>query len=404
MAWNEDTTDLFIAGGGMVGASLAAALSASHLDIALAELRPRARIDDPDPLERVSLIAEGSVRFLQRIGVWPENFGTPVRKMWIWDADRFGNIAFDAEEIGATRLGVIVENRRLEQALHTFLGQCPRVAVQYGRGIDAVYNEPDGVTVMMEGAVRRTRLLAVAEGRDSRLRRAMGIGTLRSDYGQRGIIASVGIERPHNGVAYQRFLPSGPVALLPFSDAPDGSPRCSIVWSARQDLAQTLMALDDDAFLARLNTAFGPQLGRITAVGRRAAFPLGALHADSYIGHHSVLLGDTAHGVHPLAGLGVNLGLRDADCLAELVLEAAANGRDWGDRNCLRRYEAARRPDNLATLAFTDGLHRLFSNDFPPLAWLRDAGLLAVQVTPPVKRFFIRQAMGLSPHSKGALS
>lgn len=395
MHYAEIQPDVVVAGGGMVGAALAAALGDTLLQTRLVELRRREQVGAADPLERASLIAEGSLRFLRGLGVPVDELGTPVQRMRVWDAERFGTIQLDAEEVGAAELGRIVENRKLEQALHRALAGRGNVQVHYGAQVRDPWFLEDEITVEVDGQRWHTRLLAIAEGRESALRRALGIPTLRSDYQQLGIIATVQVERPHQCVAYQRFLPSGPLALLPFAPAPDGGPRCSMVWSARAPVARTLMNLEDGQFLTRLNETFGPQLGRIHGIGPRAAFPLSALHADSYIGRRSVLLGDTAHGVHPLAGLGVNLGLRDAACLAELVKDAARRGDDWGERRLLRRYETQRRPDNLATLAATDGINRLFSNDIAPMAWLRDLGMLATQVALPVKRFLIRQAMGI---------
>lgn len=395
MPVSERSPDVIIAGGGMVGAALGLALSDSLLHIRLAEARPLHLIEQPDNLERASLIAEGSSRFLQTLGTDIGRIGTPVKRMRVWDDDHFGGIQLDAEEVGAAQLGFIVENRQLEQALHRLLAGRSNVALAYGARLQSPQPWGDEIGVDDGDQHWRTRLLAIAEGRESGLRQALGIPTLRSNYEQQGIIATVWTERPHGNTAFQRFLPTGPIAMLPFSPAPDGSPRCSLVWSARDSRARGLMALEDEAFLRELQLAFGPVLGRLYRIGPRAAFPLSALHARSYINERSVLLGDSAHGVHPLAGLGVNLGLRDAECLSGLVREAARRGEDWGRRELLRRYEVARRPDNLATLAATDSFHRLFSNRIAPLAWLRNAGMLAAQLTPPLKRVLIRQAMGL---------
>lgn len=389
----EQDTDIIISGGGMVGAALALALSESGLRIDLVEQRSQAQVDMPDPLQRASFIVEGSLRFLQGLGLSLEALGTPVQRMRIWDADHFGSIGFDAEDIREARLGVIVENRRLEQCLHGALAGKANVHVHYQQQI----TQPDAfageMRCQLNGATWRCRLLAVAEGRESLLRQALHIPLQSVDYAQKAIIATVQVERPHQGVAYQRFLPSGPLALLPFSDSSDGQPRCSIVWSVAEGQADALMQLDDVAFIERLGLAFGPQLGRVTATGPRGMFPLSASYAKHYFTPQAVLLGDSAHGVHPLAGLGVNLGLRDAACLSGLI-QADLHG-NWSSLALLRDFERQRRPDNMAVFATTHSINRLFSNDLAPLAWLRDTGLLAVNAALPVKRWLLRQAMGL---------
>ena len=388
--------DLVVSGAGMVGASLALAAQQAGLRIAVFEKRSAAACAAADPFDRASLIATGSVRFLSSLGVDPALLGSAVERMRVWDAEDSGGIHLDAEEGGEDLLGYIIENRRLEQALHTALEESG-LYIRYGREITGA--APDGKAMYItdaSGTQSRGTLLAIAEGRQSPLRKALIQAPIfRESYGQDAITATVWIEKPHRHIAYQRFLSTGPLAVLPFSDDAHGRARASIVWSAKQARARHLMALDDARFLRELHEAFGPQLGHFQEIGRRSSYPLSGLHSSRYIGERSVLLGDTAHGVHPLAGLGVNLGFRDAEQLMAAITTARQHHEDWGEASVLRRYQSLRRPDNLVTVLACGALSHLFSNRSRGLARLRDLGMLGTGVISPVKRFLIRQAMGL---------
>ncbi|MHB1202796.1 MAG: UbiH/UbiF/VisC/COQ6 family ubiquinone biosynthesis hydroxylase [Acidithiobacillus sp.] len=389
--------DLVVSGGGMVGASLALAVCRMGLRVRLFERRSREDCRSADPYERASLVSLGSGRFLAGIGIDVAALGTPVARMRVWDGQGFGSIHLDAEDGGEMLLGHIVENRRLEQALHEAICATGETVLHYAEElVETVPCHREIALRSKQGSSLSTTLLAIAEGRQSPLRKQVTNAPLfREDYGQDGITATVWMEKPHRHVAYQRFLDSGPLAILPFGNDHDGRPRASMVWSAKRPLARRLMAMDDDAFLAALNQAFGPQLGRFYQIGPRAAFPLSGLHSSRYISQRAVLLGDSAHGVHPLAGLGVNLGLRDAETLAKLIGAAIARQEDWGEPATLRCFQAQRRPDNLATVLACGGLSHLFSNNHRGLAALRDAGMFATGFLFPLKRFLIRQAMGL---------
>ena len=388
--------DLVISGAGMVGASLALADQQAGLRIAVFEKRSAAACAAADPFDRASLIATGSVRFLTSLGIDPALLGSAVERMRVWDAEDSGGIHLDAEEGGEDLLGYIVENRRLEQALHTALKEAG-LYIHYGQEITGA--APDGKAMYItdaSGTQSRGTLLAIAEGRQSPLRKALiQAPVFRESYGQDAITATVRIEKPHRHIAYQRFLSTGPLAVLPFSDDAQGRARASIVWSAKQAHARHLMALNDARFLRELHEAFGPQLGHFQEIGRRSSYPLSGLHSSRYIGERSVLLGDTAHGVHPLAGLGVNLGFRDAEQLIAAITTARQHHQDWGETPVLRRYQSVRRPDNLVTVLACGALSHLFSNRSRGLARLRDLGMLGTGVISPVKRFLIRQAMGL---------
>ncbi len=388
--------DLIISGAGMVGASLALAAQQAGLRVAVFEKRSAAACAVADPLDRASLIATGSGRFLAGLSIDLALLGSAVERMRVWDAEGSGSIHLDAEEGGEDRLGHIVENRRMEQALHAAL-ESAGLHIHYGREITSAVADSKAMYVTdVSGMEFRGTLLAIAEGRQSPLRKTLiQAPVFREDYGQDAITATVWIEKPHRHIAYQRFLPTGPLAVLPFSDDADGKARASIVWSAKHARARHLMNMDDAQFLRELHQAFGPQLGHFQHIGRRSSYPLSGLHSSRYVGERSVLLGDTAHGVHPLAGLGVNLGFRDAEQLMKVITATRQHHEDWGEAAMLRRYQSARRPDNLVTVLACGALSHLFSNRSRGLARLRDLGMLGTGAIAPVKRFLIRQAMGL---------
>lgn len=388
--------DLIISGAGMVGASLALAARQSGLRVALFEKRPQSVCALADPSERASLVANGSQRFLQELGIDLATLGSKVERMRVWDAENSGSIHLDAEEAGETFLGHIVENRRLEQQLHAALAEAG-VTVLYAQEIAQARTDQQHMQLTTrDGTGYKTTLLAIAEGRQSTLRKQLiQAPVFQEDYGQDAITATVWMEKPHRGIAYQRFLATGPLAVLPFSADAENHPRASIVWSAKHALARRLMTMDDSAFLTALYQAFGPQLGHFVRIGQRSSYPLSGLHSSRYLGDRCVVLGDSAHGVHPLAGLGVNLGFRDAQALISNIRDAQAQHEDWGDNPALRRYQRARRPDNLLNVMTCGALSHLFSNRSRGLARLRDIGMLGTAMLPPVKRFLIRQAMGL---------
>jgi 2-octaprenylphenol hydroxylase len=257
-------------------------------------------------------------------------------------------------------------------------------------GAEIALAEDAALLELTDGRRLAARLLVGADGRDSWVRDRAGIATRGWLYDQEAVVANVEVAEPHRETAWQRFLPTGPLAFLPLADG-----RCSIVWSATEGRARGLMALDEAGFRRELEEAFERRLGAIGAIGPRASFPLRLQHAKEYVRPRLALIGDAAHAVHPLAGQGVNLGFLDAAALAAAIEEALARGRDIGGLWALRRYERARRGDNALMLAAMDGFKRLFSNRNPPLAALRSAGLTAADHLAPLKRLFMRQALGL---------
>jgi len=387
--------DLIVVGAGMVGAAFACACLGKGLSIAVVEPRaPRRAWPEGEVDLRVSALSRASQRILTRLGVWGrvmELGASPYREMVVWEGLGRGRIRFEAADLGEPDLGHIVENRVTQLALWERLEQapdvtliCPETCAEVDLGTDAV------ALTLADGTRLRARLLVAADGRDSWVRQSVGIGTSGWDYDQEAIVANVTPSEWHAETAWQRFLPTGPLAFLPLRDG-----RCSIVWSAQQDRAGELMALSQDAFAAALGEASEHRLGDILAVGPRACVPLRLQHADAYVRPRLALVGDAAHAVHPLAGQGVNLGLLDAAELADALDLALARGRDPGGLWTLRRYERARRGDNLAMLAAMDAFKRLFSNDSVPLGTLRGWGLSLTDRLAPVKQHFMARALGL---------
>ncbi len=297
----------------------------------------------------------------------------------------------------AAPMGWIVENRFLRAALLRRVAACRHVELVAPDEVIEVRRDQDRADLRLKsGQQLVARLVASAEGRFGALREEAGIGARAWSYGQIALVLVAHHERPHRGVAQEKFLPGGPFAILPMRDGPHGEHRSSIVWTERADLARRLLELDAArASRAELARRFGEHLGRVEPAGPRWSYPLSLVHAERYIDTRLVLVGDAAHGIHPIAGQGYNLGVRDIAALVEVLIEAKRLGLDIGAADTLERYARWRRADNFAMVAATDLLNRLFSNDIGPLRLVRDAGLAAVNRVPPLRRFFVRHAMGL---------
>jgi len=392
-----EKVDLIIVGGGMVGLMLACALKDSGLHIVIVErAEPNVRLSLGRDC-RVSAIVLGNVRILQGMGVWEHIRDTgPLRAMRIWDDQHLGGIRFDAgelgTEVGAEALGYLVENSRLQEGLTHVLHQHDNLELICPAAIESVAWHTDRVEVILDdGQAFSAPLIVGADGAHSWLRQQADIGIYSRDYGQKGIVTTVRPQMHHRDVAYQRFLPTGPLAMLPMSDG-----LCSIVWSAEHAEADRLMALDDVAFLEDLNLTFGPMLGRIEEVGERAAFPLVARLARHLVQPRTALIGDAAHTIHPLAGLGVNLGLRDAMVLAQEIVDARRFEEDWGEMDVLERYMKQRLPDILSIMGAMGFFHELFTHNFPGLPELRGLGMRIVGNSGPIKKLLMQNSTGIN--------
>lgn len=388
--------DVVVAGAGMVGAALSQLLAQSGFSVTVVEKDGVTGQFDPAVHDiRVSAVNLGSERILASAGAWDWIAGhriSPYLRMSVWDAGSSGSIAFDSAELGVSHLGTIVENGLVTAALHRELIKATGVRIVTGSKVEDFECDAERIIVRLsDGGLIRARFLAGADGARSGVRQALGIGSRTHDFRQLGIVATVATLKPHRQTAWQRFLPTGPLAFLPLSDG-----RCSIVWSCRQSAAEELMALDDGRFADALATALEHRLGAVTELGPRRTFSLRSSHARCYIGDRTVLVGDAAHVIHPLAGQGVNLGFQDAAVLAQVAAEARRDGRDIGGHLTLRRYERWRKGENLAMYHAMNGMERLFGTDMNAVAGIRGMGLRLANSIPPIKSVFAMRAMGLA--------
>jgi 2-octaprenyl-6-methoxyphenol hydroxylase len=388
--------DVVIAGGGMAGLTLALALAGGGLDVALADPLTPEQMADERFDGRVSALAFASVRMLRTLGVWePLAPDAQAINDIVVSEGRMGaepspfSLHFDHREIGEV-LGYIVENRHIRRALIAAAVENKRIALFPGLSVqELTVTGTQALARLSDGTGIAATLAISAEGRDSALREAQGIRTVGWDYGQTGIVTTVEHERPHNGVASEHFLPLGPFAILPMTGN-----RSSLVWTEETEAARRLMALEGGAFDAEIRRRFGTHLGGVASTGPRWSYPLKLHLARAYAKERFALIGDAAHTIHPLAGQGLNLGLKDVAALAETVLDAARLGLDFGGLGVLERYERWRRFDSFTLAVVTDGLNRLFTNDFEPLRIARDLGMGVVDRIPPLRRFFMRHAGG----------
>ncbi|HKU64059.1 MAG TPA: UbiH/UbiF/VisC/COQ6 family ubiquinone biosynthesis hydroxylase [Rhizomicrobium sp.] len=401
--------DVLISGGGMVGLPLGLALAQGGLKTVIVDAAPVGQVLDPAFDGRVSALAYASVRMLGALGVWGKLApnAQPIREILVTDgqagkpASPF-SLHFDAQEVGAEALGHIAENRHIRAALFQAVEGCANLELLAPAAVKALEVEAGGaIALLADGEEIAASLVIAADGRESPLRAQMGVQIIGWSYPQTGIVATVEHDKPHNGVAYEHFLPSGPFAILPMTPASSSEAvgqykanRSSLVWTEAKTKAPALLALDEAGFNEELARRFGAHLGATRSAGPRWSYPLSFHLARDFVKPRFALAGDCAHGIHPIAGQGLNLGLKDAAALAEVLLDSARLGRDIGALDTLKRYERWRRFDSFALAASTDALNRLFSNDIAPLRHLRDLGLGIVDSIGPARRFFMRHAGG----------
>lgn len=386
--------DTVICGGGMVGLALAVALARAGLRMVMVEKTSMPSQLEPRFDGRVSAIAEGSRRILDAIGAWEYMAGQaePIQDIRVSDGATPIFLQFDHRDIGDTPFGYIVENRYIRYALQRAAEQLPTLTLIDNATFEHFERDAGGVTVYIKNhEPLRCSLLIGADGKRSIIREHAGIGATEWSYGQTAIVSTILHELPHHGLAQERFLPAGPFAVLPMTGH-----RSSLVWVEPDDRVSLYLDLPEEDFVQEIRERVGDYLGRIQTSGGRFRYPLGLMHAKTYVSHRLALIGDAAHAIHPIAGQGVNLGFRDVAALAELLVERFQLGLDIGAADVLAHYQCWRRFDNVTMLAVTDGLNRLFSNQLPPVKLARDMGLWAVSKIPPLKRFFMRDAMGIT--------
>jgi 2-octaprenyl-6-methoxyphenol hydroxylase len=389
--------DILVVGGGMVGASLACALRDTPLSIGVVEAAPFPLSESPSYDDRTVALAYGSRRIFDGMGLWDciEPGANPIRRIHISDRGRFGITRLDAADARLPALGYVVPNRALGAALYHVMNGAASITTMCPATVADIEFEPARARVRVrhgeDERVLTARLVVAADGADSPTRAAVGIEARRVTYDQVAVVTSISTERAHDDTAYERFTESGPLALLPA-----GPDRLAVVWSVTRESAESMLAWDEATFRARLQDAFGERLGRIMRVGRRQSYPLVLTRVAEHARPRLALIGNAAHTVHPVAGQGFNLGLRDVAALSQVLLDGMAAGTDIGDVALLSRYAEWRRRDNRLTSGFTHSLVRIFSNDRLPLVCLRNLGLVAVDLLPPLKRAFIRVTSGMA--------
>jgi 2-octaprenyl-6-methoxyphenol hydroxylase len=389
--------DLLIVGGGMVGASLARALSGQHLSIGVVEAYALENHSQPSFDDRVIALSWGSRLILQGIGVWPamSEASEPIQRVHISDRGHFGFTHLNCADEGVDALGYVVTARSMGEVLQKDLHQQSNIEFICPARLTAFTVDADAVEVNLQQSdqTRRitTRLLVAADGGDSQVRQLLSIPLREREYGQTAIIANLTTSQPHRGIAYERFTDSGPLAMLPMTEN-----RISMVWTAKDDQVELLMARDDAGFLDDLQTRFGYRLGRLETIGQRYAYPLRLRQASEQVRPRVALIGNAAHTIHPVTGQGFNLGLRDVAVLADLLAEAVHDKRDMGEMSLLHRYAEWRRRDQQRVAMITDSLARLFANSLGPLRVARNLGLLGLDGVPSLKHLVARQFMGIN--------
>jgi len=389
--------DVVIVGGGLIGASLACALAPAALDAAMIEAVPFQSDAQPSYDEKMLSLAPASMRILDGIGVWPaiESHGvTPIERIHVSDRGHWGKTRLSAAEFGVPALGYVVPARVIGMSLVQRLTDTGAARLYCPAKVTGIETDADGVTVWVEqegttGRIR-ARLAVLADGGASATRDMLGIETRTRDYGQTAILCTVTPDAPLANTAFERFTDTGPLAMLPTTGS-----RCAVVWAVGNDEVDRITGYSDDEFRRRLQARFGDWLGALNAPSRRRAYPLKLIEVPEPVQQRALIIGNAAHTIHPVAGQGFNLGLRDAAVLTEILAVQAAHDGDVGRAAVLRSYRDWRRRDVRNTTRFTDGLIRVFANELPPLVAGRNIALAALNHCPPAKRFLVKRTMGL---------
>lgn len=389
----ELRTEVLIVGGGLVGGTMACALATYGVPCIVVDRDDTTTLTHEGYDGRCSAVALACQKVLDQVGLW-QHMGDdcqPIEQIRVADGQSLLFLHYDHQDVGDEPLGFMAENRVMRRAIFRRLEDLPAATYLAPHSVVALDRGPDGALAELEdGRTIRARLVIAADGRRSPTREAAGIPIHGWDYHQNGIVMTVWHERHHQGIAHEHFLPAGPFAILPLK----GGHHSSLVWTERRALVEELMGLDDATFHAELMKRFEDFLGEVKVVSRKFSYPLTLQFARRYTDRRLALIGDAAHGMHPVAGQGMNFGLRDVAVLTEKIVEAHRLGLDVGTPAVLDDYQRLRRFDNLLMLGLTDAIVRLFSNDIPPVRLARDIGLAVVDRINPAKRFFMRHAMG----------
>ena len=397
MGGKKGAYDIVIAGGGMIGTCLALALAPLGLRVAVVEAIARKEDQQPSFDDRSTALSRSTQRMFEAMGLWEEVVAaaTPIASIHVSDKGRFGFSHIDAEEQGVEALGYVVINRLLGEVLQSRLiaqsgvdVYCPARIVSIELGSNqaaATLTSDDGEQTL------NCHLLVAADGANSAVREMMGISVSKREYGQRAVIGNLLPEKSIDKRAFERFTPQGPLAILPVADA-----RAGFVWTVSASDADRVLALDDDAFLAEIQDEFGYRLGKFSRVGKRVAYPLILSKALRLTATRSVLIGNSAHGLHPVSAQGFNLGMRDVAALCDCIADTHIKGSDPGDATLLDRYAAWRRSDQKKLVHFTDTLVRVFGSTRPGLRTLRNIGMLGFDLVPGVRPVFAKHTMGLA--------
>lgn len=396
-AGGKERYDVAIIGGGLVGASLACALSPLGLKVALVEAVEFRADTQPSYDDRTLALSASSCAILKGLGIWPKvaSRATPIREIQVRELGRPGRVMMEPGELGLDRFGHVLEARAFGGALAEILPTLEGLDLFCPASLELFGNDADSCSLTVRHRdgheTLRADLVVGADGAASFVRESLGIECERHDYGQSAVICNVTPEEEHRGRAFELFTPTGPMAVMPHEEG-----RCGLIWCVPNGEAEALMALPDDIFMSRANARFGRRLGRFVRVGRRTAYPLRLVRAAEDIRPRTVILGNAAHAIHPVGAQGFNLGLRDAAVLAEVLADAKRGDPEFdaGNWELLCRYSAWRKPDHEGTIAYSDGLARIYSNPTGLASAGRLAGLLAHAFVPSLRRRMAVQAMG----------
>lgn len=392
---SKNSYDVIIVGGGLSGLTMACVLGAAGVSVACLD-RDTPEVQSKD--ERTTAISSGSRAILEKASIWQHLKGQTcaIETIEILDGGSPVLLDFDYKEVGDNPFGWIVDNADLRRAMHTVIGGLNSIDhIAPAAAADFAVEEQHASVILDDEQTLNAQLIIGADGRGSGLREWMDVPTRGWSYKQRAIVCIAEHENPHNHNAVEHFYPEGPFATLPMYDDPKtGAHRSSVVFTEHGREAESWMAMSDADFELALNVRFPDQYGAIKLVSKRQAYPLSLVHAAEYVRPRMALIADAAHGIHPIAGQGLNLGFRDIECLGTLLAEASKAKEDLGSEALLTNYQRKRRPDNMAMVAATDGLNRLFANDIAPVRALRRAGMKLVGRLPPAKRMLMRYAMG----------